>query len=388
VKRKTGVYQTYRYQDESVKAFVPHPLPPQPPLALDSGLLDLLERAGVGLGKLDAITELLPDPMLFLHYYVRKEAIFSSQIEGTQSSMDEVLERENAAPGRPEPDGTTEVFNYVAAMQYGLARLSTLPLSLRLIREVHGKLMTGLARGGDKDPGEFRRSQNWIGGSRPGQALFVPPPPHELARTLGELEDFLHDKRQRTPPLIKAALIHVQFETIHPFLDGNGRLGRLLITFLLVHERLLSEPLLYLSLYLKTHRSQYYDLLQSVREIGNWEDWLSFFLSAVVDTSAQGIQTAKRLRQRFEADADAIRARGISVSSAINAHSVLQKHPFVSIPQLAQLSGLSAPTVKTVLGVMQSIGIVVESTGRLRDKRFRYEPYVAILREGTEPLPG
>jgi len=278
-----------------------------PPLQLDGNMYDLIELANRALGRLDGLTTLLPEPSLFLYFYVRKEALLSSQIEGTQSSLSDLLLYEiEEVPGVPLDD-VQEVSRYVAALNHGLARLKNgFPLSLRLIREIHKVLLSG-GRGSEREPGEFRRSQNWIGGTRPGNALFVPPPPIEVMPCLGDLENFLHDRPERTPVLIKAALSHVQFERIHPFLDGNGRLGRLLITILLCAEGALSEPLLYLSLYFKTHRQVYYDLLQQVRIEGDWEEWLRFFLEGVKVTSEQASSAAIRLLKLFEREA--LRAR-------------------------------------------------------------------------------
>jgi len=259
------------------KAYIPKPLPPNPPLQMER-LYPLIDRASSALGRLDGISYILPDPSLFLYMYIRKEAVLSSQIEGTQSSLSDLLLFEvEEAPGAPLDD-VTEVSCYVAAMNHGLERLKTFPLSLRLIKELHLKLMDN-ARGGDKQPGEFRQTQNWIGGNWPDSAIFVPPPPEELMQCLSDFERFLHDENVRLPALVKAALAHVQFETIHPFLDGNGRLGRLLITFILCVEGVMKQPLLYLSLYLKTNRKTYYDLLQNVRETGDWESWIEFFLT-------------------------------------------------------------------------------------------------------------
>ena len=280
MKRQTGTYRECSTAEESYRAFLPAPLPPSPPLRLDEEHHDLMEKANRALGRLDGMTLLLPDPSLFLYFYVRKEALLSSQIEGTQSSFNDLLLYESEeVPGVPLDD-VQEVSSYVAAMTYGLDRLrGGFPLSLRLIREIH-EILLAKGRGSNKEPGEFRRSQNWIGGTRPGNAAFVPPPPETLQDSLGSLERFLHNDPVFTPLLIKAALAHVQFETIHPFLDGNGRLGRLLITFLLCAEGAITEPILYLSLYFKTHRQEYYDWLQKVRSEGNWEGWLKFFLLA------------------------------------------------------------------------------------------------------------
>ena len=288
--------------DEPVKAFVPRPLPPAPPLVIDDALRDALDRALLALGRLDGVTALLPDTRLFLYMYVRKEAVLSSQIEGTQSSLSDLLLFElEEAPGVPLVD-VTEVSNYVAALEHGLSRCREgFPLSNRLIREIHCVLLRE-GRGSEKSPGEFRRSQNWIGGIRPGNARFVPPPPERVADAMSDLELFLHDKPARSPFLVKAALAHAQFETIHPFLDGNGRVGRLLITLLLCLEGVLGEPLLYLSLYFKTHRARYYELLDAIRTEGDWEAWLRFFAEGVYETAENAVGTARRLAEMFTRD--------------------------------------------------------------------------------------
>ncbi|UCH26091.1 MAG: Fic family protein, partial [Trueperaceae bacterium] len=285
---RTGRYLLTTTAGESVRAYLPPLLPPDPPLDLKVEHYDLMEKANRALGRLDGVTTLLPDTQLFIYMYIRKEAVLSSQIEGTQSSLADLLLFEHEAiPGAPMHD-VREVSNYVNAITYGLKRVQEdeFPISSRLIRELHGVLMAK-GRGSKKSPGEFRRSQNWIGGTRPGNATFVPPPHEYIADLMSNLERFIHDEPKRTPTLIKTALMHVQFETIHPFLDGNGRLGRLLITLLLCAERILSEPTLYLSLYFKTRRSTYYDLLQRVRSEGAWEAWLAFFLEGVYETAQQ-----------------------------------------------------------------------------------------------------
>src|SRR5438132_9551599 len=291
-KSRLGTYVVKTFKDESFRAYVPPPLPPDPPLALQP-LLALLEQANQALGRLDGLASVLPDPSLFIYLYVRKEAVLSSQIEGTQSSFSDLMLFESAeAPSVPLED-VQEDSNYVAAMNHGLRRLrGDFPLSLRLIREIH-KILLSNGRGSQKRPGEFRESQNWIGGTRPGNAAFVPPPPEKMTECLDALEKFLHREKEDLPILVKAALVHVQFETIHPFLDGNGRLGRLLITFLLCVERALTEPLLYLSLFFKTHRQLYYELLQKVRTDGDWEGWVRFFMEGVETTADQAVATAR-----------------------------------------------------------------------------------------------
>src|SRR5579863_7325651 len=302
---RLGTYVSTTIANETVKAFVPSPLPPDPPVDL-SGLYQQLDRANQALGRLDGLTTLLPDARLFLYLYVRKEALLSSQIEGTKSSFSDLLLFENeAVPGVPIDD-VEEVSNYVAAMQHGLRRIKGgFPLSLRLIREIHAILLRG-GRGANKTPGEFRRSQNWIGGSRPGNAAFVPPPPELVQECLGQFELFLHETQSGLPLLIKAGLIHVQFETIHPFLDGNGRLGRLLITFMLCEKGVLRDPILYPSLYLKSNRNQYYDLLQRVRTEGAWENWLAFFIQGVAVAAQEAAETAERTLKLFAKDKDKI----------------------------------------------------------------------------------
>ncbi|MGA8770731.1 MAG: Fic family protein, partial [Rhodomicrobium sp.] len=320
---RLGAYITTSFGDERVRAYVPRPLPPTPALRLEP-LLSRIEDANRALGRLDGVTSILPDPSLFIYMYVRKEALFSSQIEGTQSSLSDLLLFESAeAPGVPLDD-VEEVSNYVAAMNFGLDRLrGGFPLSLRLIREIHSVLLAK-GRGSSKEPGEFRRTQNWIGGTRPGNAVFVPPPPDKIMECLDAFERFLHVQDKGLPTLIKAALAHVQFETIHPFLDGNGRLGRLLITFLLVAEGALREPILYLSLFFKTHRQRYYDLLQKVRAEGDWESWLDFFLDGVSQTSNQAAETARVMLALFDADRAKIEGLGRPAASALRVYHLIQ----------------------------------------------------------------
>lgn len=363
-------------------AFVPKPLPPEPPIQWEGSLNHMAQKAGVALGRLAGVTGLLPEPQMFLYAYVRKEAVLSSQIEGTQSSLSELLLFENdVAPGVPLDD-VVEVSNYVAAMEHGLQRLREgFPLSLRLIKEVHGALLAK-GRGSEKQPGEFRTSQNWIGGSRPGNALFVPPPPDQVIDCMGALETFLHDTR--VPSLVRAGLAHAQFETIHPFLDGNGRTGRLLVTLLLCHEGVLAQPLLYLSLFLKKHRSTYYDLLQRVRMQGDWEAWLDFFLQGVDETATQAAETAGRLLQLFQSDRAKLHALGRKAGSAIKLHDVLQKHPLLTIPRLTANFGFTAPTANAALRGLEELGIVREMTGYRRNRVFSYAEYLRTLNEGTE----
>jgi Fic family protein len=383
--QRLGRYIVKTYEKETVRAFVPPPLPPDPPLRLD-GLQQLLEQANQAVGRLDGLASILPDLSLFIYTYVRKEAVLSSQIEGTQSSLSDLLMFENdEVPGVPIQD-VQEVSNYVAAMNHGLQRLrSGFPLSLRLICEIHDVLLSK-GRGSEKQPGEFRRSQNWIGGTRPGNASFVPPPPELVLDCMSNLELFLHEDRPDLPLLIKAALVHVQFETIHPFLDGNGRLGRLLITFLLCAQNVIREPILYLSLYFKTHRTTYYDLLDRVRVKGDWEVWLEFFLTGVKETADQAASAARRIVALFEEDQRRIEALGRPAASVLRVFQHMQRNPIVSIPATAQKIGISAPTVAKSLEHMRRLGILREITGRERHRLFVYEPYLAILNEGTEPI--
>jgi Fic family protein len=386
VSREAGQYITSTVGGESYQAFLPAPLPPDPPLALDGELLQWLEKANRAIGRLDGISDVLPDSHLFLYQYVRKEALLSSQIEGTQSSFSDLLLFEmDEAPGVPLDDAR-EVSNYIAAMNHGLERLGEgFPLSLRLLREIHAILLKD-GRGALKQPGEFRRSQNWLGGSRPGNAIFVPPPPEYLMECLDPFERFLHDDTQPTPVLFKASLAHVQFETIHPFLDGNGRLGRLLITLILINEGVLREPLLYLSLYFKTHRSDYYDHLQRVRREGDWEGWLRFFLQGVFETAQQAVETARTVLDLFEQDRERIRGLGRIAGSCLQLHQRLQQKAIVNIPDSARALEINRTTISNCIRRLQELGIVREITGQRRNRLFVYDRYVQILSEGTEPL--
>jgi Fic family protein len=384
-KQRLGHYVVKHYGVEAVRAYVPLPLPPKPPVRLEN-LQRLLEQANQALGRLDGLASMLPDLSLFIYGYVRKEAVLSSQIEGTQSSLSDLLLFENHhIPGVPLSD-VEDVSHYVAALTHGLDRMrGGFPLSLRLIREIHGVLMSH-GRGSDKQPGEFRRSQNWIGGTRPGNAAFVPPPPDLVSECMNALELFLHDERTNLPVLIKAGLIHVQFETIHPFLDGNGRLGRLLITFLLCAAGMLREPILYLSLYFKQHRSAYYELLDRVRARGDWEGWLDFFLTGVRDTATQGASAAQRILQVFADDLRKIEELGRPAASALLVFEHLQRNPIISIPDAAEKIGTSAPTVAKSVEHLRRLGILREKTGLQRRRLFVYQDYLAILNEGTEPI--
>ncbi len=382
-----GCYEVVSTVGEKVRAFVPAPLPPVPPIDWSSGLRTRFDEALVALGRLDSVTLLLPDVSLFLYTYVRKEAVLSSMIEGTQSSLSDLLLFEmDEQPGVPLDD-VREVSNYVAALDHGLARLREgFPLSLRLLREVHSHLLAK-GRGSEKEPGEFRRSQNWIGGTRPGNAVFVPPPPGRVTECMGALELFLHDQPESTPPLLKAALAHVQFETIHPFLDGNGRLGRLLIALLLCERKVLREPMLYLSLFFKAHRQTYYELLNRVRIDGDWESWLDFFAEAVSVTAGQAVETAQRLEAMARQDRERIRALRRAAGSALRVHHELLRRPVSTSRAIERQTGLSHVTVNKTLDHLGRLGLAKELTGHRRNRVFSYPAYLAILNEGTEP-PG
>ena len=379
---ETGRYWVSRDGGEPVRAFIPAPLPPDPPLVIEGGLQQALFDAALALGRLDGAAAQLPDRDLLIYASVRKEAVLSSRIEGTQSSISDLMLFElDEAPGVPLDD-VREVSNYVAAMDHGLRRMREgFPLSNRLIREIHEILLSS-GRGSSKAPGEFRRSQNWIGGSRPGNAAFVPPPHTELTACMGDLERFLHTD-DGMPALVRAALAHVQFETIHPFLDGNGRVGRLLITFLLCHADVLRDPILYLSLYLKEHRSAYYELLDRVRRTGDWEAWLAFFLQGVQETADGVVSTSERLSQMFAEDRGRIESTR-RAGSALRAHHELMARPILSIPNVSRRTGLSFPAAASAMGLLVDLGIAREITGRKRNRIYAYDRYLAILNEGTE----
>jgi len=379
-----GRFVTISTVGEKAQAFIPSPLPPVPPIDWSPDLRKKFDQALLALGRLDSVSTLLPETSLFIYTYVRKEAVLSSQIEGTQSSLSDLLLFElDQQPGVPLDD-VQEVSNYVAALDHGLARLRDgFPLSLRLIKEMHEKLLSK-GRGSDKSPGEFRRSQNWIGGTRPGNAVFVPPPPENVQECMGALELFLHDQPEHTPVLLKAALAHVQFETIHPFLDGNGRLGRLLITLLLCVEKVLKAPMLYLSLYFKTHRSRYYELLNEIRNTGNWEAWLDFFADAVIETATQAVDTVQRLLALAEEDRKRIQTLGRISSSVQVVHHAMMERPIASPVWLKKKTGLSLTTVGTSLDRLEGLGIVKELTGQKRNRFYGYTRYIEILNLGTE----
>ena len=384
---KAGEYEITNVGGELVRAFVPASLPPVPPLDL-TALQESQARAHLALGRLDALSQLLPDISLFLYSYVRKEAVLSSQIEGTQSSIADLMRYEATdMPGVPAEDDVVEVSNYVNAMNHGLTRLrqDDFPLSNRLLREIHAELLSR-GRGSNKTPGEFRQSQVWIGGSRPGTAHFVPPPTHAVQGCLGELEKFLHATGDGLPPLIRAGVSHVQFETIHPFLDGNGRVGRLLITFMLLNAGVISEPLLYLSLYFKQHRQTYYDLLDGVRRTGDWEAWIDFFLEGVTETAGGAVSTAQRLIKLFGDDEALIQGGTYAPASALRVHQAIKEHPIVTIQSVRERTGLSFHAASSGMAILEQLSIVRELTGQRRNRVFAYHRYIEILSEGTEPL--
>ena len=384
--RETGKYVTSSLNGRAYQAFVPSPLPPDPPLHLDHALAARRDMALVALGELKGITRILPDARLFLYQYVRKEALLSSQIEGTQSSLSDLLLFElDEAPGVPLDD-VREVSNYIDALEHGLQRLrGGFPLSLRLLREMHEHLLRR-GRGSGKAPGEFRRTPVWIGGPSPDHAQFVPPPADQLADCLGELERFLHATEDGISPLARAGLAHVQFETIHPFLDGNGRLGRLLIVLMLCDAGLLDEPSLYLSLYFKSRREEYYQRLDAVRTQGDWEGWLRFFFDGVTATSGQAVDTAQRLLGLFQGDRDKLRGAGRIAGTALLLHEAFTRNPMRTTTLLVQETGLSKPAISRGLDAMQSLGVIREITGKQRYKIFAYQPYLDILSEGAQPL--
>lgn len=382
---RTGRFEPAEDDSGRYFAFVPRPLPPEPPLQLGPELHDLLGRANQALGRLDGITLLLPDANHLLHAFIRKEAVLSSQIEGTMSSLSDLLLFENEAVPGVSSEDVEETANYTAALYHGIEAIESgrLPLCNRLLREIHSLLLRR-GRGSDKAPGEFRRVQNWLGGNRPGAARYVPPPWPEIEPSMAALERFLHDEPTPTPVLIKAALAHVQFETIHPFLDGNGRVGRLLITLLLAEQEVLERPLLYLSLYLKRNRDIYYERLQAVRTEGAWEEWLSFFLEGVIEVSRSTAETTQRIVEMIERDRNRIHALRRGAPTALRVLDLAVKSVVVRPPTAAKMLGLSDPPVYAAIGRLEEVGILREVTGRARGKTYVYGEYMDILNEGTE----
>ena len=382
----TGHFETTIFAEEQVRAFVPAPMPPAPPIDF-SNLHRPLELATIALGSLDAVTRHLPDPELFIYSYVRREAQLSSEIEGTQSSLSDLLAFELGNTPGALVDDVTEVSNYVAALSHGLRRMrdDDFPLSNRLLRELH-RLLLQSGRGSEKRPGAFRRSQNWIGGRRPGVALYVPPPYDQVEPCMGDLERFIHATDDGLPSLIRAGLAHAQFESIHPFLDGNGRVGRMLIAFILVQSGALSEPILYLSLYLKQFRSTYYDLLNQLRDDGDWEAWLQFFLEGVRLTAQHGVETAQRLTRLFEEDRQRIAVSGRRANSAIRAHHEFMQRPLLTISAVRDATSLSFSAADAAVQHLERLGIVEEITGRRRDRRYVYSDYLNTLNEELNPF--
>lgn len=384
IRKLQGRYVAISTVGEKAQAFIPAPLPPHPVIDWTPELRSKFDQALLALGRLDSVSSLLPDTSLFLYMYVRKEAVLSSMIEGTQSSLSDLLLFElDQVPGVPLDD-VREVSNYVAALNHGLHLLEEgFPLSLRMFREIHSVLLNK-GRGSNQTPGEFRRSQNWIGGTRPGNAAFVPPPAEQVLDCMGKLELFLHDQPEPTPVLLKTALAHVQFETIHPFLDGNGRLGRLLITLLLCDQKVLQKPMLYLSLYFKQHRQYYYELLNNVRMTGDWEAWLDFFAEAVIFTATQAVETAQQLFDLSNQDQEKITTLGRAAKSTLQIHRALMERPIATSGWLAEKTVITPATVNKALGHLQQLDIVRELTAQKRNRLFSYNRYVEIMNIGTE----
>jgi len=384
VRGKTGEYRIRIVGEETISAFIPFPLPPRPSIVWEGALHQALEAAVFALGRLEGVAASLPNPHLFLYCYLRKEAVLSSQIEGIQSSLAALLRFEvDEAPGAPRGD-VEECSRYIHALEYGLQRLKEgFPLSNRLLRDIH-RILLSHGRGSNKLPGQFRSSQNWIGGTRPGNARFVPPPPTELAECMGQLEVFLHATEDGLPTLVRAGLAHVQFETIHPFLDGNGRIGRMLITLLLHHTGTLRTPFLYLSLYLKQNREAYYDLLDQVRLKGDWEAWLAFFLQGVRETADDAVATSDRISKIFAGDRNQIEKAKLRVGSALRVHEALMLRPISTIAEVCKWTKLSFPTVSASMSLLVDLRIAVEITGKAHNRIFAYDRFLSVLAEGTE----
>ena len=385
---RAGRFVLQQEGEDGFWAYEPSSLPPHPPLELDGSLAGLIDRANQALGRLDGVTLLAPDPDQFIHTFVRKEAVLSSQIEGTQSSFSDLLLFENdEAVGVPREDAE-ETANYIAAMEHGLAEVARpggLPISSRLLRQVHAILLQS-GRGANKSPGEFRRTQNWIGGTRPSNARFVPPPWTSVESAMGDLERFIHDQEGENRVLVKAALAHVQLETIHPFLDGNGRLGRLLITLLIAVEGVLKRPLLYLSLYLKQNRDLYYGHLHRVRTDGAWEEWLRFFLEGVIEVAGSTTRTTQRIVALIDTDRQTIHRFGRGAATAFRVHDWAARYLTVRPGRVARELGLTEPPVYNAIARLEEHGILREVTGRQRGKLWVYDQYLELMNEGTEPL--
>ncbi|MCK5690497.1 Fic family protein [Myxococcota bacterium] len=387
MQRQTGEYERSSVAGEDVKAFIPYRLPPRdPPLQLDGELGMLLARAEEKLRLLDLAGDLVPSVEWFVYAFVRKEAVLSAQIEGTQATLMDLLEVESSGEAPVDAD-VEEVCGYVDALNFAwdeLGRKAGLPISVRLLSDTHRRLLSG-ARGAQKQPGEVRRSQNWIGGTRPGLANFVPPPPHRLGELLSDLEREIHAESD-LPSLVRVGLIHVQFETLHPYLDGNGRLGRLLITLLLRHWGLLSRPLLYLSLFLKTHRQEYYRRLAAVRSDGDWEGWISFFLEGIAVVADEAVATARQLHTIVAESRERLLARDDATVIAIRLFELLPEHPILTVNRIVNLLGCSRPAAAKALRVLEATGILVALDARKKNRTVVFEDYLNHLRQGTEVL--
>lgn len=383
--RITGTYRVTSVGGEKVRAFIPHPLPPAgPELRIDDAMRELLAAAAASLARLSVAGAMVPSADWFLYGFVRKEAVVSSQIEGTQATLEDVLHYEATEQAR-RPDDVKEVCNYVDALTYArqeIARPRGLPLSTRLLCQAHKRLMKGV-RGQHKEPGQIRRSQNWIGGTRPGNAAFVPPPPGVVVEAMAALDAWLHSD-DPMPPLIKAGLAHVQFETIHPFLDGNGRIGRLLVTLLVEHWGMLDAPLLYLSLAFKRHRPLYYQKLSAVRTDGDWEGWTSFFLECVKEAADDGVTVAQSLFSRINTDRSALAGHPSATVTAIRLYDLLPKHPIVTLPLATELLETTKPTAIKAIKALEDAGILHETTGKRRDRVYAYRGYLDLLTRDTQ----
>lgn len=387
--RTTGTYEATEVAGESVRAFIPHPLPPsQPKISISGDLAAQLQTAETNLASLESASRMVPSLEWFVYAFVRKEAVISSQIEGTQASLDDLLASEADAPSTAPPEHIEEICNYLEALSYArgqLRRKAGLPLSIRLLNGAHKRLMSG-TRGRNRQPGKIRRSQNWIGGTRPGNARFVPPPPHRLAELLGQLENYLHT-RDPLSPLIRSGLAHAQFETLHPYLDGNGRLGRLLIALCLEDWGLLSEPLLYLSLYFKRHQSEYYTRLDAIRTQGDWEGWLAYFLEGVAVIAGESLALIGSLFDVQTRDRSLYLASGSPTVAGVRLFESLPQHPLVTVKSAVEICNATKPTAAKAIASLCDAGILKEITGRGRDRTYAYTEYLDLIREGTELEP-